>query len=188
MRSRPLIAAICALLAFSTGGAATALAQQTTPNAAQQALIDALAAAAAANGTAIPGLTAPEGEDAPVPDSVSPTSVVPENTAPVPALTTPVPPPFLVPGQSAAVQPVSGVERITEPQIPLEPIRLAALIAALVAILAVAGAALLRSLGLRTAVVSPVIPGAERRGPFSRARDRTGTLADDVRDFLRHSR
>lgn len=188
MRPRPFTIAVCAVLAAGGGVATSAVAQQTSPTPDQQALLDLLGGAAAAGGTSIPGLPTPEGEDAPIPDAASPTTVTPQSTTPAPALTTPGPPAYLVPGQSAAVQPVSGVERLTEPEIPLEPVRLAALIATLLAIFGVGGAALLRSLGLRTAVVSPVVLVSARRGPFTRARDRTGTLADDVRDFLRRDR
>lgn len=190
MRLRPLLVAFCLLLTVSVGTVPAAYAQDgggTAIDDLEKALQEPDAAAADPSTTS----PTPETDDAPIPDAVSPSTpavTAPAETTPAPAAgtVTPAPPAYLVPGQSAAVQPISGVASLTEPDLPLEPVRLAALIAVLLASLLVGGAALLRGLGLRTAVASPIVVAP--RGGFARVRERTSLLADDVRDFLRHSR
>ncbi|MBO9533564.1 MAG: hypothetical protein J7513_11395 [Solirubrobacteraceae bacterium] len=100
--------------------------------------------------------------------------------------TTPVPPGYLAPGPGAEQQPIRGVARLTEPDVPLEPLRLGALIASLIAILLVAIAALMRALGVRTPVSEPL--PAPATGPLSRIGERLRGTADDMRDFLRRTR
>lgn len=146
--------------------------------------------AADAFGATTPAGTSPEPlpDDGTLPGAIAPST--PVDPAPATSAGTPSPPPYLTPGQDAAIQPVSGVARLTDPDIPLEPVRLAALSAIVLAALALALSALLRSLGVRTAAARPVPIGAAPAagGPLARLRDRTANLADDVRDFLRHSR
>lgn len=135
------------------------------------------------------GGVAPEGiapDDAELPPASSTTA--PAATTPGGPDATPTPPPYLAPGQDAEVQPVSSVSSLTDPDVPLEPLRIAALVAALLAALALGAATLLRTLGLRTATGPAVVPSRSDAGPVSRARERVNAVADDVRDFLRHSR
>ncbi len=114
------------------------------------------------------------------------TTEAPAAAAPA-AGATPTPPPYLAPGPDAQVQPVSAVATLTTPEVPAEPLRIAALVAALLAALAIGAATLLRALGLRS-VGAPVIPEPSGESGRLRIRERVGTLFDDVRDFLRHSR
>ncbi len=144
------------------------------------------------NGTSSGGATI-DPATTPVVPSTTPDveATTPVTTAPAPdaaatGASTPVPPPYLVPGASAAQQPISGVAALTEPAVPAEPLRLAALAAALLAVLLVALAALLRALGLRTPVTEPVVAPADSR--LSRLSERLRGTADDMRDFLRRSR
>ncbi len=114
----------------------------------------------------------------------------PLTTAPAPApgagTDTPVPPPYLIPGASAQQQPISRVAALSEPAVPAEPLRLAALAAALLAVLLVALTTLLRALGVRTPVTQPAVAPADSR--LSRLGERLRGTADDMRDFLRRSR
>lgn len=128
---------------------------------------------------AVPGST-------PDVEATTPTAIAPAPDATAPSATTPGPPPYLVPGPSAQQQPISGVAALTEPAVPAEPLRLAALAATLLAVLLVALSALLRALGLRTPVTEPVVvPKDSRTG---RLGERLRGTADDMRDFLRRSR
>lgn len=118
-------------------------------------------------------------------------ATTPLTTAPAPApgagaTDTPVPPPYLIPGPSAQQQPISRVAALSEPAVPAEPLRLAALAAALLAVLLIALTTLLRALGVRTPVTQPAIAPADRR--LSRLGERLRGTADDMRDFLRRSR
>ena len=133
-------------------------------------------------GGVTPGTVAPD--DAELPPASSTTAPAPTT----PGSTTPTPPPYLAPGADAEIQPVSSVATLTAPQLPLEPLRLAALIAALLAILLVAGATLLRTLGVRSAAGPAVVATTSGDSVLARTRERLNALADDVRDFLRHSR
>lgn len=187
MRLRRTFVASCLLSAALVGMPAGAVAQATTNQ-----------GGVTADGVVVPpatsaetGLTptTPASDDAqPInPEIVQPpaeTSPVPAGSTPADA--TPTPPGYLAPGAYASVQPVSGVADLRSPDVPPEPIRIASLVAALIAALLVAAAVTARTLGLRTAVRPPVAtaPG----GRLSRTRDAFVLLADDVRDFLRHSR
>lgn len=188
MRFRPLLAAFCLLLTM-VGAVATPAVAQDEPGAGLSDLEKALGESLAPGG---PTTTTPDpgGDEQSIPELVDPSTPVapPAGTTPAPAVgtVTPTPPGYLVPGQSAAVQPVAAVESLREPDLPLEPVRLAALAAVIIAALLVAIAALLRGLGLRTAVRQPVVVAPVGRG--GRIRERTGLLADDIRDFLRHHR
>lgn len=145
---------------------------------------------APAGGVAPPATTpggVASGGVAPDDAELPPASSTTAPAATTPGAGTPTPPPYLAPGQDAQVQPVSSVASLTAPEVPLEPLRLAALVAALLATLLVGGATLLRTLGLRTST-GPAVVSTASAGPASRARERLNTLADDVRDFLRHSR
>lgn len=117
-------------------------------------------------------------------------ATTPLTTAPAPApgagADTPVPPPYLIPGASAQQQPISRVAALSEPAVPAEPLRLAALAAALLAVLLVALTTLLRALGVRTPVTQPAVAPADSR--LSRLGERLRGTADDMRDFLRRSR
>jgi hypothetical protein len=188
MPLRPTIAGFCLLVAITAGVAPVPALAQTTP--ATDALVPSTPSVdgggTVADGVVVPAPSTPATDDAaPINPAVTD---VPPTTTPVPpaGTVTPTPPAYLTPGQYANVQPISGVATLTDPDVPLEPVRLAALIAALIATLGIGLAVLLRSLGLRTAVVRPVqvAPG----GRVARVRERVGGLADDVRDFLRHSR
>ncbi len=176
MRLRPLLAAFCVLLTISASTAPLALAQVGMSDL-EKALEQQPGGAVAP--------TSPS-DDSPIPEGITPTTPPASTTAAPAGAAVPAPPPYLSPGQSAAVQPISAVANLTEPDLPLEPVRIAAMIAALLAVLLVGAATLLRSLGLRTSVVTPVAVAPSAR--FSRVRERTGLLADDVRDFLRHDR
>ncbi len=119
-------------------------------------------------------------------ESTTPALTIPNAATGDPSATTPVPPPYLIPGPSAQQQPISSVAMLTEPAVPAEPLRLAALAAALLAALLVALTTLLRALGLRTPVTDPVPGAPESR--LSRLGERARGTADDMRDFLRRSR
>lgn len=190
MPGRP-IALACLLLAVVTAPAPVALAQETTPSTTVVPSInpeDQLGGGLAPGTT--PGATAPL---ATTPGAVTPDDAelppASDTTAPAPTTAgpTPTPPPYLAPGAATQVQPVSSVASLTDPDVPLEPLRLAALAAALIAALLIGGTALLRTLGVRTAT-GPAVVASTGGGPASRARERLNALADDVRDFLRHSR
>lgn len=190
MPGRP-IALACLLLAVVAAPAPLAVAQETTPS---TTVVPPINPEDQLDGGLAPG-TAP-GETAPpatTPGTVAPddAELPPASETTAPAGTTPgatpTPPPYLAPGAGAQVQPVSSVASLTDPDVPLEPLRLAALIAALIATLLVGGATLLRSLGVRTAT-APAVVATTSDGPASRARERLNALADDIRDFLRHSR
>ncbi|MFT4034004.1 MAG: hypothetical protein QM679_00345 [Patulibacter sp.] len=98
----------------------------------------------------------------------------------------PLPPPYLAPGADAARYPISTVAQLDAADVPLAPLRIAALAAALLALLLLTSAALLRALGVRTPAAGPVVvaPG----GPVVRLGDRLRNATDDLRDFLRRSR
>lgn len=144
------------------------------------------------------GLVAPPGT---TPAGTTPPGVAPDDAQALPPASstqapagatpqaggTPGPPAYLAPGPGAQVQPVAAVAQLRTADVPLEPLRIAALVAALLAVLLLGGAALLRSLGLRT-VVAPIVPEVPHEGGRSPVRGRVSALADDVRDFLRHSR
>jgi hypothetical protein len=192
MRLRPTFTGFCLLLAIGAGAVpVAALGQATTGGAAPPSTPT---GGTVADGVVVPDATTPDATlpSTPATDDAAPINPavtdVPQTTTPVPAAgtVTPTPPAYLTPGQYANVQPVSGVANLAEPDVPLEPVRLAALIAALIAALGIGLAVALRSLGLRTAVITPVqvAPG----GRFTRVRERVGGLSDDVRDFLRHNR
>lgn len=137
------------------------------------------------------GVTAPPVATSPgiAPDDAQ--ALPPASTTEAPAATaagaTPTPPPYLAPGPDAQVQPVSSVATLTTPEIPAEPLRIAALVAALLAALLVGAATLVRALGLRS-VGAPVVPEPSADSGSLRLRERVSTVFDDVRDFLRHSR
>lgn len=193
---RPLV--LACLLAAAVAPAPSALAQ-TTP-AETTVIPEANPGGADLDGGVAPAGTTPA-PGAAVPPATTPGAIAPDDaqslppasTTEAPAGTTPQPgatpspPPYLAPGPGAQVQPVSAVAELDAPEVPLEPLRLAALIAALLATLLLAGAALLRTLGLRS-VPAAVVPDAPHAGARTGVRDRLSSLADDVRDFLRHSR
>ena len=137
-----------------------------------------------AGGTALPTATTPGEPGATATDGTATTP--PAAPGGVASGLTPAPPAYLVPGPGAAQQPIASVARLTESDVPAEPIRIAALAAALLALLAVAAAVLLRTLGFRTPVLDPVAAPAD--GPAARIGERIRGTADDMRDFLRRSR
>ncbi len=146
---------------------------------------------AALGGTPAPVITSPT---TPAPTTVFPSTPA---TTPTPALAvegqgtasaTPTPPPYLTAGSGAQQLPtVATVGNLREPVIPLSPTRIAALVFALICLLLLASAALLRALGLRTAAESPA-QATRPPGRLGRLGERTRLLADDVRDFLARSR
>ena len=188
MTARQPAALLCLVVLAATGPVPIAAAQDSTPSTTAippiNPGVDELDGGTVPG--AAPGGTTPAPADAPRPE-VSGTTRGPGGGAPAAAGPTPTPPPYLAPGEGASVQPVASVQSITEPEIPLEPLRTAAVIAAVLAALLMAAAAIARGLGLRDAA-APVLPTSTGSGPFSRAREKATTLADDVRDFLRHSR
>jgi hypothetical protein len=180
--------AFCLLLSMAGTTAAPALAQDAQESNGLSDLEKALQEPS--GGASIETTTTPETDDAQPPALTDPATIdPPASTSPAPegGTVVPVPPAYLVPGQSASVQPVASVASITEPDLPLEPVRIAALVSTILAALLLGVAALLRTLGLRTAIGrAPVVTGAPSR--FTRLREKPGRLADDIRDFLRHSR
>jgi hypothetical protein len=166
-----LLAALTGLALPAVAGAQAAL--PTSPGDLAAAL---LAGAAGQQAQAEPGT-----------DPTTPAAAPPPVATDGASATTPVPPPYLVPGPAAATQPISSVARLEDADVPLEPVRLAALIGALLAAILVALSVLLRTLGLRTPVVDPV-PAPGGFGPMARLGDRLRGTADDMRDFLRRAR
>ncbi|MDO9352392.1 MAG: hypothetical protein Q7T55_01765 [Solirubrobacteraceae bacterium] len=187
MRLRPLMVAFCLLLSMTAVTASPALAQDGLSDL-EKALQEPSGGAAIGSPTT-PGDTS-ETDDAQPPAITDPSTIAPPaGTSPAPegGTVVPVPPAYLAPGQSASVQPVSGVASLSDPDLPLEPVRIAALVATILAALLLGVAALLRTLGLRTAIgPTPVVIAPP--GRFSRLREKPGRIADDIRDFLRHSR
>jgi hypothetical protein len=185
---------LTALLLIAAAAAATAPAAF-----AQVSLEDQLdAQTEQTQGTDADGLTpsTPAASETPPPVATTPavaattpaasTTTGPAAGTPVtPVASTPTPPVYLVPGPDAASQPISTVVVLTEPDIPWEQIRIASLIAALLAVLLIGSALLMRNLGLRS-LATPV--EVAPRGRFSRLRERPAMFADDLRDFLRRDR
>lgn len=187
-RPPALLALIAAAAVALPTAAATAQDTTTAPDGSAlpglpQEPLDSTGGGAALDPTAttpaIPGTT-------PDVEATTPLTTIPTPATADASATTPVPPPYLVPGPSAAQQPISGVAALTEPAVPAEPLRLAALAASLLAVLLVALSALLRALGLRTPVTEPVVAPTDSR--LGRLGDRLRATADDMRDFLRRSR
>ncbi|MBJ7470069.1 MAG: hypothetical protein JHD16_02160 [Solirubrobacteraceae bacterium] len=184
MRPGRSIALFCLLALGGSLQAAPAMAQDPAPATSVAPPVNPQGDELAPTTPATTPATTPGAAPAP---ATTPGAVAPVDPAAPAAGATPGPPPFLAPSPNAAVQPVAGVSELTTPEVPLEPLRIAALVAALLAALAVGAAALLRTLGLRSAAV-PAVPPVVADGKGSRVRERLSTLADDVRDFLRHSR
>lgn len=144
---------------------------------------------AALGSTPVPVVTSPT--------TPAPTTILPSTPATTPAPVveppaassgTPTPPPYLTAGAGAQQLPaVATVGNLSEPVVPLSPTRIAALVFAVVCLLCLALAALLRSLGLRTAAASPA-EATRPPGRLGRVGERARLLADDVRDFLARSR
>lgn len=134
----------------------------------------------------------PTTPDATTPSATTPLPTTPA-TQPVPtptpeAAAAPTPPPYLTAGAGAQRLPtVATVGDLTEPVVPIAPIRLAGIACALACLLLLAYAGLMRSLGLRTAARSPAAATAPQ-GRVARLGDRARLVADDVRDFLARRR
>lgn len=113
----------------------------------------------------------------------------PEEPADVPEVAAtagpPVPPPYYMPGPGAATNPVASVTQLTDPEVPLEPLRLGALALVVLLLGGISFAALSRALGWREPLGSPV---ATRRSRARRLADSMVLVADDMRDFVRRRR
>lgn len=191
MRSRRPLVLAC-LLAAAVAPARTALAQAPQPAVTSvappvnpgDAELD--GGVAPPTGTTPPGTT-PFGVAPDDAQSLPPASTTEAPGGAGPAGVTPGPPSYLAPGPGAQVQPVAAVAELDSADVPLEPLRLAALIAALAAVILLGVATLTRALGIRT-VATPAVPDGPHGGGSTRVRERITAVADDVRDFLRHSR
>ncbi|MEH3053084.1 MAG: hypothetical protein PGN13_03615 [Patulibacter minatonensis] len=195
MPVRPSSLALALLGAIALGGPAPAIAQDsmTLPDGTQLPDLPQSGDGDTGGDVADPGVgeapvDTPPADDA---EAEDPAPTTPASTTGADATagaqgTTPYPPPYLAPGPAAATQPVSSVAKLVKADLPAEPLRLGALVGALIAALLVGGAALLRALGLRTPVVDPVAPA--RDGRLSGIGERLRATADDMRDFLRRSR
>ncbi|MDQ8044374.1 MAG: hypothetical protein REI11_07210 [Patulibacter sp.] len=182
MRSRRRLAASCLLLAALAGTPAAALAQ-SSPDQGGVTADGVVVPPATSTDNGLPATT-PATDDA---QPINPELTAPTETSPVPATTTPesttpVPPGYLTPGAYASVQPVAGVATLKDPDIPFEPVRIAALIAAFLGAVLITAAVLSRTLGLRTAVGAPgAPPPGGRRARRRRRRGRRAAAGPALR-------